>query len=148
MQPTLCALQQEWITLQNQYDSYEKFACVIKLVCISLVAVMLLRHASILLVAAIIFVLWLQEGIWKTFQARIEVRLLSIEQVLSKPEETQHTNQLAMQFNSSWLKTRPSALGLLKEYATSALRPTVALHYLLLIMIVIFAYLGMFAGSI
>ncbi|WP_166423470.1 hypothetical protein [Paraglaciecola sp. 20A4] len=148
MQPTLCALQQEWVTLQNQYDSYEKFACVIKLVCISLVATMLLLLAPNVFVAAFIFVLWLQEAIWKTFQARIEVRLLSIEKILSSPEEMAHANQIAMQFNSTWLETRPSMLGLLQEYATSALRPTVALHYLLLIVIVIFTDLAIFAQQI
>jgi len=39
----------------------------------------------------------------------------------------------AMQLHSEWLQQRPGSLGLLLEYLKSALRPTVALPYPILL---------------
>ncbi|GAC32496.1 hypothetical protein [Paraglaciecola polaris] len=148
MPSALSAQEQEWITLQNQYDSYEKLACAIKLVCISVVAFMLLLHASSLLVAAIIAVFWLQEAVWKTFQGRIEARLLILEATFSSDGSFPQQDVSPMQFNLQWAATRPGILGLVAEYGKSALRPTVALHYVLLLLVVMAAYLQLFTASI
>ncbi len=70
-------LANEWSLLQNQCDSYEKHGLLIKLVAIVLLGTTLLvRPGNEPAIAAVICVLWLQDAIWKTFQHRIETRLL------------------------------------------------------------------------
>ncbi|QHJ11903.1 hypothetical protein FX988_02139 [Paraglaciecola mesophila] len=134
------ALRQEWVVLQNQYDYYEKFAAIIKLVCIALVVSIFCFSDAHLLSVAVVFLLWLQEAMWKTFQGRIETRLLVIESMLFQPSGNEQSDA-AMQFNRNWLAQRPSTVGLLIEYAKSALRPTVALHYVLLLLVILTACL-------
>ncbi|MBU3019930.1 hypothetical protein KO519_19840 [Paraglaciecola agarilytica] len=142
MQAVCChvdsALRQEWNVLQNQYDDYEKFAAIIKLVCIALVVSIFCFSEAHLLSIAVVLLLWLQEAMWKTFQGRIEARLLVVETLLSQPSGTEQSDA-AMQFNRNWLAQRPSVVGLLIEYAKSALRPTVALHYILLLLVILTA---------
>jgi hypothetical protein len=142
MQAVCChvdsALRQEWSVLQNQYDHYETFAAIIKLVCIALVVCIFCFSGVYLLSIAVVLLLWLQEAMWKTFQGRIEARLLVIETLLSQPSGTEQSD-IAMQFNRNWLAQRPSTLGLLLEYAKSALRPTVALYYILLLLVILTA---------
>jgi len=76
----------------------------------------------------LILVLWLQEGIWRTVQARTCERLLIVEKMLKEPGD-----QAAMQFYSNWEASRPSAAGLIKEYLLNAVRPTVAYPYIILL---------------
>lgn len=144
MQAVCChdvsALRQEWSLLQNQYDHYEKFAAIIKLVCIALAGAILCFSTAYLLSIAVVMLLWLQEAMWKTFQGRIEARLLVVETMLSQPSTTERSDA-AMQFNRNWLAQRPSTMGLLIEYAKSALRPTVALHYILLLLVILITFL-------
>lgn len=112
----ISGLRDEWLLLQSQHERYELAALAIKL----LAVVMLLAwHAYPLI--PLLALLWLQEGILKTFQARLGARLLRVEQMLSDGSEG-----AAMQLHSEWLAGRPSGLALLREYALSACRPTVA----------------------
>ncbi|ABG38974.1 conserved hypothetical protein [Paraglaciecola sp. T6c] len=149
MQPThndiRNAYQQEWITLQNQYDSYEKVAVAIKLVGTALVVVLLLAATEILAVA-IILLFWVQEAIWKTFQGRIETRLLETELMLAQDAELMLPDAAPMQFNRYWLSSRPGGMGLLVEYVKSALRPTVAMHYVLMLLVTLVFYFAAFKG--
>ena len=71
--------------------------------------------------------LWLQEGVLKTFQGRLGDRLLAIEPALKSGMDA-----AAMQLHSDWAAHRPRGLGLVGQYLKSALRPTVALPYPLL----------------
>lgn len=150
MQPThndiRNAYQQEWITLQNQYDSYEKVALAIKLVGTALVVAVLLLAATELFAVAIILLFWVQEAIWKTFQGRIETRLLETEYILAQEAELMRSDTAPMQFNRRWLSSRPGGVGLLVEYIKSALRPTVAMHYVLMLLVTLVFYFAAFKG--
>lgn len=130
----------EWQVLQNQYDSYEKFSLVIKLVAIILTAILPLIGASGFYLFCLLAVLWLQDGIWKTFQSRIEARLYLVEQQIAVdilPNEHQRNEQLPCQFNQQFLQQRKSGVALMVEYLRQALRPTVAFPYGVLFLFVI-----------
>jgi len=114
-------MNQEWRLLQTQHEHYEFAALAIKLVAVACVAF----GARWLL--PLLLVLWLQEAVLKTFQARLGARLARVEQMLREG------SGLAMQLHSEWSGTRPRGAALLREYALSACRPTVAFPYLLLL---------------
>lgn len=128
---------QEWTVLQNQYDSYEKYSLLIKLVSVTLLALAVINHMLSTASVVLVFILWLQDAIWKTYQARIEVRLMSLEAALLPSDHTrrgaesnrdveQHEQAQvhAFQYNTTFAQNRPSTLGLVKEYAKQAVRPT------------------------
>lgn len=110
---------EEWLLLQKQHEQYEFAALAVKLVAVACLAL----GAKALI--AVLLLLWLQDAIVKTFQARLGARLLRIEA----------SDGAAMQLHSEWLRTRPRGLGLLQEYAASACRPTVAFPYVALIVL-------------
>lgn len=126
----------EWTLMQNQFDSYEKCSLAIKLVSVLVVVGCygfgLLGWPSLMFV----LVLWLQDAIWKTFQSRIEQRLLVLEQYLSK--EAPDGAFEAFQFNRAFQRTGVSTQDLIKEYLAQALRPTVAYPYGVLVLISLF----------
>lgn len=80
-------LQAEWQVLQSQFDSYEKFSLIIKLVAICTFAAFAITQDSPVLFALTFAMLWLQDAIWKTFQTRIEDRILAIEAALATSTE-------------------------------------------------------------
>jgi hypothetical protein len=84
------------------------------------------------LALALLALLWLQEGVLKTFQGRLGDRLLAVEAGLKSGEGV-----VAMQLHSDWLASRPRGAGLVTQYLKSALRPTVALPYPLLMLLVV-----------
>lgn len=123
--PDTQPLQQEWLLLQAQHEHYELWTLAIKLT-----AVLLLAFApvsTLLLLLAMLALLWLQDAIFKTFQARLGERLLQVERALREP-----ASAAAMQFNSEWQAQRPGVGGLLAAYLRAACRPTVAFPYPLL----------------
>ena len=127
---------QEWTTLQNQFDSYEKFSLLIKLLNISLCSLLLFYWQAGLWAVLVSGILWLQDAIWKTFQDRINQRLLTIEEALKQSLTNEQTEEvLPMQFNQSWTLSRPSVNGLLNEYLAQGLKPTVAYPHLVLIIL-------------
>ena len=83
--------------------------------------------------------MWLQDGIWKTFQNRIGQRLEVVEQAIkdSTLPSKEQTSQIGMQFNLTWNQFRPGAIGLIGEYIKQSLKPTVAYPYIVLIVLVI-----------
>ncbi|MBV1959732.1 MAG: hypothetical protein KUG53_03245, partial [Pseudomonadales bacterium] len=91
------------------------------------------NHLSIFILLLLLMV-WLQDAIWKTFQSRIDVRLLQLEQYLSSEHPLETRDGKAYQFNSLYLENRPGSIGLVKEYLVQALRPTVAFPHLLLVL--------------
>lgn len=121
-------LQQEWSTLQNNIEGYEHSAQWLKLAGLAVV----LMSQSLPLQGALLLILWLQEGIFRTSQARLGERVVRIEQLLAAGE--METGK-ACQLHSQWLAQRPGTIGLLLEYARSALRPTVAFPYPLLLVL-------------
>jgi hypothetical protein len=120
------SLQEEWLLLQRQHEQYELVALAPKLAALAAVAL----DARWLL--ALLLLLWLQDAVLKTFQARLGARLLRLERIL---REVGVPQGLAMQLHSDWSAVRPRGLNLLAEYARSACRPTVAFPYLLLIIL-------------
>lgn len=129
-------LAQEWTTLQNNHESHERSALLIKLVTVVLFTGAWLTALDPFLLCALVLLLWFQESILKTWQSRLATRLLGIEAMIKRgPQSDDHPYQL----HSQWLAQRPGLAGLLIEYGHSAIRPTVAFPYgALLLLAVIF----------
>jgi hypothetical protein len=125
-------LAAEWSILQTQYDSYEKFSLLIKLFAVAVLAAAVLADHSSPMPLALLLVLWLQDAIWKTYQGRIETRLLELEAHLANCEAPSARDHQAFQYNRQFADNRPGMAGLLKEYLRQALRPTVAYPHLVL----------------
>lgn len=117
------ALNEEWLALQAQHERYEPLALGVKLAAFAVVVVVPDPRLALPLLA----LLWLQEGVLKTFQGRLGDRLLAIEPALKAGADA-----AAMQLHSDWAASRPRGPGLVAQYLKSALRPTVALPYPLL----------------
>lgn len=126
-------LAQEWRLLQNQYDSYEKYSLIIKLVSVMLCAVATLFGSGNAELVFLLVVLWIQDAVWKTFQSRIEHRLLAIEAAFRNDNEIE-----ALQFNSAFLETRPGAAGLCLEYFSQCVRPTMIFPHVILVIYQLF----------
>lgn len=125
------AAAREWAVLQPLYERYEFGALAIKLTAVVLLfgGIVIELHGTWLLL--LLAVLWLQEGIFKTYQARLGERLLAIERGIAAGG-TAH----AFTLHSGWLAQRKGAVGLVREYLVSAIRPTVAFPYLVLLALV------------
>jgi hypothetical protein len=126
----------EWCLLQNQFDSYEKHSLCIKL--LSVIVLLTTELAAVIstLTILLLLVLWLQDAIWKTFQSRIESRLLQVEKAISHSSE-----KSAFQFNSEYHRVRLTGLSLIQEYIRQSIRPTVAFPHCVLIAIAALQYL-------
>lgn len=121
-------LHHEWLALQSQHERYEALALGVKFV--AFVGTVLVSDNTLAL--ALLGLLWLQEAVLKTFQGRLGDRLMAIEPALKAGQDAP-----PMQLHSDWLANRPRGTGLVGEYLKSALRPTVALPYPLLMALVI-----------
>ncbi|HEV6968238.1 hypothetical protein [Roseateles sp.] len=120
---TMNALHHEWLALQAQHERYEGLALAVKLAAFAAVVVVSDNGLALALLA----LLWLQEAVLKTFQGRLGERLLAIEPAIATGAEAP-----AMQLHAAWRATRPGGAALMLQYLKSALRPTVALPYPLL----------------
>jgi len=129
--PDVSALTHEWVTLQHNHERYETGGLLLKLAALSLwgAALALGFHAA--LMAGMVGVLWLQEGIYRTSQARLGERIVQVETLIRQGGGTESQ---ACQLHSDWLAKRPGTVGLLLEYAQNALRPTVAFPYVMLVL--------------
>jgi hypothetical protein len=129
--PTLPTLSQEWTTLQDNHERYETGGLLLKLAGVAIWGVGMAWGRHELLVNLLVLILWIQEGVYRTFQARLGVRILRIEALLGRDD----AEGAAFQLHSEWLANRPGVAGLLAEYGKSALRPTVAFPYAVLLLI-------------
>jgi len=128
-------LAQEWTTLQNNHEAYEKSALQIKLLAVAMVALGLMAVLDPALLGVLLLTLWFQEAMLKTWQGRLSDRLRVVEHALKLGDQAQcHPFQLY----SQWLAKRPGLAGLLMEYGRSAMRPTVAFPYGVLLMLLAF----------
>ena len=98
----------EWCLLQNQFDSYEKHSLYIKLLNVLLFFVALTLDVISISIVPVFLLLWLQDGIWKTFQSRIEKRLLQVEKYIANSSD-----ESVFQFNSEYDKTSLTGVSLL-----------------------------------
>lgn len=128
MSPTE-SLSREWSTLQNNYEQYEQDGLKIKLVSVMLTTIGLAFNVSAILLAAMVLLLWMQEGIYRTFQSRLGQRILQLESFIKQGSAAPGNS---FQLHSEWLTSRKKGLALLGEYATSACRPTVAFPHAVL----------------
>ena len=78
------ALHQEWLALQGQHERYEGLTLGVKLA--AFIAVVVVPDNT--LAVALLALLWLQEAVLKTFQARLGDRLLAVEAALRSGEAT------------------------------------------------------------
>jgi hypothetical protein len=122
----------EWCLLQNQFDSYEKHSLQIKLLSVMVLLAAEMSDLNTLFTGLLLMVLWLQDAIWKTFQSRIESRLLQLEKYISEGSE-----ESPFQFNSEYHKVRLRGGALISEYLRQSIRPTVAFPYVVLIVILV-----------
>lgn len=125
----------EWCLLQNQFDSYEKHSLYIKLLSVIVLVAAEISDVINIFIVLVLVVLWLQDAIWKTFQSRIETRLLQIEKYISQKSE-----EPVFQFNSEYQSTRLNGLSLINEYALQSIRPTVAFPHIVLTLILLLQY--------
>ncbi|KQY90597.1 hypothetical protein [Pelomonas sp. Root1444] len=125
------ALHHEWLALQAQHERYEGLALVVKL--LAFTALVIVPDNG--LVLALLALLWLQEAVLKTFQGRLGERLLVVEAAVKSGGE----GAVPMQLHSDWLTRRPRGAGLVTQYLKSALRPTVALPYPVLMLLAVVA---------
>jgi hypothetical protein len=121
------ALQQEWLLLQGQHESYELWALIVKLAAVALLACSAASGAAL---EVLLLSLWVMEAVLKTFQSRLGERLLRIETLLRRTDDG---GAAPMQLHSEWQAGHPGTVGLLGAYARAACRPTVAFPYPLLI---------------
>jgi hypothetical protein len=127
----------EWRVLQNQFDSYEKHSLYIKLLSVILLLTANLSNKVSLFAILVLTILWLQDAIWKTFQSRIETRLLQLEKyILEDNQESEY------QFNSEFERARLTGISLIGEYVRQSIRPTVAFPHIVLILVAIIEYLS------
>ncbi|MFQ3205920.1 MAG: hypothetical protein ACI9IT_000054 [Glaciecola sp.] len=118
----------EWVTLQNQFDAFEKLSLAIKLVAVVMATLFAfeLKHPDVIVVLNSIC--WIQDAIWKTFQSRFADRLLLIESELSS--ESSDGN---IQFNTAWEAKPRGLISLISEYLRHLAKPTVVFpHFVLL----------------
>lgn len=134
-------LASEWSLLQNQFDSYEKYSLIIKLFSIFILSVAYFTHHLNGFIFLLLLILWLQDAIWKTFQSRIEIRLLQLEGYLSGDQSLDRTDGKAYQFNREYIEARQGVTGLMNEYLRQAIRPTVAYPYIVLLLLLAVAIL-------
>ena len=126
-------LVKEWQSLHNSHEQYEQYALIIKLFSVAVTLLSLAFSHESMVIILILAVLWLQEGIWKTYQSRTCLRVELIERALVE------NNLVAFQFYSQWSDNRPSSVGLVIEYIKNSLKPTVIYPYIPLIFITLVA---------
>ncbi len=135
-------LKDEYLFLQHCYEENDRSALWIK--CISIVVFSALMIATAewpgpylpLVAATVSGLFWLTEAIWKTFQSRLEERIIAIENYF----QANGGELPPLQIYSTWLRQRGGVVALLQEYAKSAIRPTIVVPYLLLIILSMAAF--------
>jgi hypothetical protein len=120
------SLAQEWQALFAQHEQYEKNALWVKLLATVLYALGVAAAQDAILIALVVLVLWLQESMQRTTQARLGARMLLVESLWAHGSADPAQ---AFQLHTQWLAARKGLAGLLGEYAVNACRPTVAFPY-------------------
>lgn len=130
------ALGHEWSTLQNNYQQIERNALLVKLAAVVLCVAGYALGVPYELVGGTALLLWVQESLCRTSQARLGERLVRIEALVRNAAPA----SAACQLHTEWLASRKSGVGLLGEYAAHALRPSVAFPYAVLVVVALAAY--------
>lgn len=123
-------LGREWTALHRDCEAAERGALWIKLGAVALAVLAIALGFDAVLAMALVAILWLQEAIVRTGQARLVERLLQVEALL---RESACAPGQACQLYSVWQAARPGAAGLVAEYLSAAVRPTVAFPHAVLL---------------
>ena len=126
------AMSHEWTALQRGFEQYEHSALITKLVAVAVCVVAAFAAIDPLVVGAVTILLWMQEAISRTSQARIGSRLLKIETIIGA---NKNGTFFPFQLHTEWDNSRGNNMTLIKEYAINGLRPTVAYLYVALVVI-------------
>ncbi|WP_057830910.1 hypothetical protein [Colwellia sp. TT2012] len=131
-------LLQQWQTLHNNHECYENYALIIKLVATAITLLSFTFSLTALVALLLIAVLWLQEGIWKTFQCRTANAIMLIEDklALNEAEQTSESMQPYLMYKQ-WQINRPTSKALISQYVSNSLKPTVLYPYFPLMLVVI-----------
>lgn len=121
----------EWSTLQQDHERHERCAVGIKIAAVALTAGAALFGFPFELAAPLTVIVWVIEAMLRTVQGRLGQRLLKVETLIADGA----SEYAACQLHTEWQATRPGATGLLTEYATNALKPTVAFPHVLLLLL-------------
>ena len=131
---------EQWQTLHNNHENYESYALIIKLIATAITLFALTFSLASMVSLVLLATLWLQEGIWKTYQQRTVNAIIAIENklALSKAEQTTESIEPYLVY-SQWQENRPGIKALITEYVSNSLKPTVMYPYMpLMIVILIF----------
>jgi hypothetical protein len=131
-------LSQEWTTLQNNYEQAERSALLVKLAAVTLCVGGYALGVPYELIGGTALLLWIQESLCRTSQARLGERIVRVEALVKNAAPAAS----ACQLHTEWLASRQGSVGLLAEYASHALRPTVAFPYAVLVAAALVAYAG------
>ncbi len=114
----------EWLALHEEDAGYERLALLIKLA--ALVAWLGAWRLGLTWQASLVVaLLWGQEAIWRTWQARIGERLIALERGDAAP----------FRLYSDWAERRGGVTALLRGYLCNAPRPTVLYPYAPLLLV-------------
>jgi hypothetical protein len=132
-------LSQQWLSLHNDHEQYERYALLIKLFTIAMTLTSFVFSMPLLIITVLLVITWLLEGIWKTFQARTASAIITIEKQLLDNEVIEEGKKPVTYYGiySQWQANRRDLNTLLREYITSSLKPTVLFPYMLLLMLAI-----------
>lgn len=134
-------LKNEWAILHNTIEQYEQYSLIIKLCCVLMVLLAILTRLHIVISLMVVLIVWLQDGVWTTFQRRLEARILVVE---SEIEKNPKKSDRAYQLYSQWSEQRSGVAGTIKEYVKNSLKPTVSYPYIILVILLQNAYLWVY----
>jgi len=132
-------LSQQWLSLHNDHEQYERYSLLIKLFAIVITLTSFVFSMPPLITTVLLVITWLLEGVWKTFQARTASAIITIEKKLIENEVIEEGKKPVTYYSmySQWQANRRDLNTLFREYITSSLKPTVLFPYLLLLMLAI-----------
>ena len=131
-------LVEQWRTLHNNHENYESYALIIKLVATAITLFAFTFSVATFVTFLILATLWLQEGIWKTFQQRTANAIIAIENKLDIHNDEQSNESMKPYLvYKQWQENRPNTQVLIVEYVSNSLKPTVMYPYLPLMLIVL-----------
>ncbi len=130
--------QHEWAIIHSDIERYEQFSLIIKLFSVFISTLSVAYSINAFWAVCLILTLWLQDGIWKTFQKRLEARIGFIEE---KMHSEHNKDNESFQLYSQWEGNRLGTAHLIKEYLFNAIKPTVAYPYLILVVLFCFSLL-------
>lgn len=135
-------LKDEYLFLQHCYEENDRSSLWIKCIAIVVFSALMIATAAWpgphlpLVATAVSALFWLTEAIWKTFQGRLEERIIAIENHF----QTTGGDLPPLQIYSTWLRQRGGVVALLQEYAKSTIRPTIVVPYLFLMLLSLTAF--------